>query len=295
MRRAFAAFVLGLAVLAVQAQSPPKAAAPSGETLYTIAINRPRGPGETYKLDTTLVAHTVGHMGLPGATGGQVGNAKLTMKGSLRVLRVNAIGEPVMFLLTVDKASLLNDKKDVPLDLDGAQIGATYPDGKPHFVRRDGKKLGPEASQLLAMMFPMPKGVSPDTYEGPGHPVKPGDSWPVNAGAIARLFKTPGKEAADASKISGTVSFKGIEEWEGLPCYHLAAKASFKNITMPHFLGSMSMNMEQDILQPTDTKINKMRQVTTIVNDVFGKFMSENGPVADIKTKSTVTVTTVVH
>ncbi len=295
MKRTFWVWIVLAAALAAWAQSPATGPQPQGVEPVTLTFNRPRHPGETYKLDVSLEAHSLEHMGIGQGSGGGSSDAVLTLNGSVRVLRVNAIGEPVMFLLSVDKASLVNDKKDVPLNLAGAQIGVTYPGGKPNFVRRDGKKMGREATMLIAQLFPMPRGINPDTYEGPGHPVKPGDSWPINTQAVAELFKKGGKGGVDPSKISGTVTFEGIETWEGVPCYHVVSTLTMKDLTMPHFLGSMRTDISQDLLLPADAKVRKSREANEIVSDVFGKIISEDGKKMDIKSKSRVKVVMTVH
>ncbi len=293
-RTLFSLIVLALALTA-WAQAPDTKPLPGADHAYTITFNRPHAAGETYKLAVSLEAHTIGHMGIgQGASGGAT-DATLNLKGSVRVLKVNAIGEPTMFLLTVDQASLNNGKKDVPLDLDGAQIGAAYPGNKPRFVRRDGKALGRKAEMLLAQMFPMPKGINPDTYEGPGHPVKPGDSWPIRSEAVAKIFQGEGEGGIDPSKISGTVTFKGVENWNGVPCLHVVSTVTLKNVTMPHFLGSMRTDLTQDLLLPADPKVKKSREENDIVSDVFGKIISEDGKKLDIKSKSRVKVVTIVE
>ena len=295
MKRTFCVWIVLATALAVWAQSPASAPQTPGVKPVTLTFNRPHHPGESYKLDVSLEAHSLEHMGIGQGSGGGSSDAALTLSGSVRVLRVNAIGEPMMFLLSVDKASLVNDKKDVPLDMAGAEIGVSYPGGKPNFVRRDGKKLGREASMLLAQLFPTPRGIDPDTYEGPGHPVKPGESWPINTQAVAELFKKGGKGGVDPSKISGTVTFKGMETWEGVPCYHVVSTLTMKDLTMPHFLGSMRTDISQDLLLPADAKIRKSRETNVIVSDVFGKILSGDGKKMDIKSKSQVKVVMTVH
>ncbi len=295
MKRALAVFILALTALTVQAQTSPNTAAPGGEKAYTVTFNRPHAPGETYHLEISLSAHTIGHIGIGQASTGNSSDTLLTLKASVRVLKVDGIGEPIMFLLNVGKAVLKDGKDEIPLGLDGAQIGVTYPQGKPHFVRRDGKKLDRTAGMLLSEMFPKPKGINPDSYQGPGHPVKPGDSWPIDTQTVAKMFKKGEKGGVDPSKISGTVTFKGIEEWEGVPCLHLVAAMTLKEMTMPHFVGNMKTDMSQDTLLPVDPKISKSRQTNEIVNDVFGVMVSEDGKKMNIKGKSRVNIVKAVY
>lgn len=291
--------ILLLAILALaataRAQSSATKPAEGADRAYAITFYRPHTPAETYNLQVSLEAHTIGHFEVGQASSGNSNNAVMNLKATIRVLKVNGIGEPVMFLLTVDKALLKTGKDETPLGLDGAQIGVTYPGRTPHFVRRDGKKIGREAEMLLSRMFPKPKGVAPASYLGPGHAVRPGDSWAIKPEAVAKLFRQEGKGTIEPSKISGTVTFKGIEEWEGVPCLHLVSTLALKDITMPHFIGGMQIDMAQDMLLPTDPKIDKSRETDKIVSDVFGVMVSDDGKKMNIKGKSTVTVTKIVR
>jgi hypothetical protein len=293
---AFAA-VTAPALLAQQA--PPPAPAPaSSPGSYKVVLHRPFAKGDTYKLAVEISVHSEGSMGLDGA-GSQGGVEKGTgsLSGGVRVMDVNAIGEPTMFMVHVDKAESKTGDKPDPIKLAGTDLGVSFPSGKPRFVRRDNQPLNQDEETLLSLIFSPPNGVSADEILGPGKEVRPGDSWPVNREALAKVFsgeeKDP-KKALDPSRLDGTVTFVGVEDWDGIPCLRLKTKVVIKNPEMPNFVGEASMEFRQEVLVPRDPALKLSKDTSEQYSDVRGKLLSGDGKKLDIKGKNQVIIQTAI-
>lgn len=287
-----------LAATALLAQGAPAPAPPASEGAQKIVFHRPFAKGETYKLAAEISVHSEGSMGLDGA-GSQGGVEKGTgsLSGSVRVMDVNAIGEPTMFMVHVEKAESTTGDKPDPVKLAGTDLGVSFPSGKARFVRRDNQPINQDEETLLSMIFSPPNGVSADEILGPGKDVKPGDSWPVNREALAKVFsgeeKDP-KKALDPSRLEGTVTFVGVEDWDGTPCLRLKTTVTIKNPEMPNFVGEASMEFRQEVLVPKDPALKQSKDTSEQYSDVRGKLLSGDGKKLDIKGKNKVIIQTVI-
>jgi hypothetical protein len=298
MKRLTVFALAALAATALLAQGAPAPAPPTSEVAQKIVFHRPFAKGDTYKLAVEISVHSEGSMGLDGA-GSQGGVEKGTgsLSGNVRVMDVNAIGEPTMFMVHVDKAESKTGDKPDPIKLAGTDLGVSFPSGKPRFVRRDNQPINQDEETLLSMIFSPPNGVSADEILGPGKDVMPGDSWPVNREVLAKVFsgsETDPKKALDPSRLDGTVTFVGVEDWDGIPCLRLKTHVTIKNPEMPNFVGEASMEFRQEVLVPRDPALKQSKDTSEQYSDVRGKLLSGDGKKLDIKGKNQVLIQTVI-
>ena len=295
-----AAFAV-LSVTAIFAQgAPAPAPAPTPAVgAYKVVFHRPFAKGDTYKLAVEGSMRSEGSMGLDGGgSQGGVEEGTGSLSGSVRVMDVNAIGEPTLFMIHVDKAESKTGDKPDPIKLAGTDLGVSFPSGKARFVRRDNQPLNQDEETLLSLIFSPPNGVSADEILGPGKEVKPGDSWPANREALAKAINGENKDpqkAIDPSRLEGTVTFVGVEDWGGTPCLRLKAKIAIKNPEMPNFVGEASMEFRQDILVPQDPALKKSKDTSEQYSEVRGKLLSGDGKKLDIRGKNLVTIQMVIQ
>lgn len=281
------AALCALTSVLVFAQSAAPATPASGT--YKVVLNRPSAKGDTYKLSVQLKDHEEGSQGIQ--------DEVATLAGTVRVMDVNAIGEPSVLMIHVDKAETGSKDKMKNLKLLGADIGISFPSDTPRFIRRDGQTIPEEELGLLSMVFRAPKGTPADDYLGPGKEVSPGDTWSMNKDILAKVLYgkvSDPKNSPDLSKQEATVTFVGAENWEGVPCYRLNCKIVLKNPD-PHFVGDFYTEISQSLLLPTDKSINKSRKSWEMLTDVRGYEVSPTGEKTEMKGKSRMSIETTIQ
>lgn len=258
----------------------------------TLVLHRPVSRGQSYGLDLRLEGHSKGTMGIGESTSGQSQSFRLDLSGQVKAVSVNPQGEPTLLVLSVAKAQLSLDGKDHPLDLNGVDLGVSFPSGKVHFTRKDGKALAKEAEGLLSQAFSPPDGLQRDEAFGPGRAVKPGESWTLKPEILAQVLASgaQGESKPGPSNLEGTMTYVGPEPWEGMPCSHLRTALVVKDLKVPNFVGSIRMEVTEDLWLPEESSSIRSHRVTTVANDLWGKFLSGDGKALDIKSKDTLTL-----
>jgi len=270
-----------------QGATPPPAAAPSA---YHVALNRPFAKGDSYKLSVEVKDHEDTNQGVQDET------AVLT--GTVRVMDVNPIGEPSVLMIHVDKAETGSKEKMQKMKLEGADVGISFPAGSPRYLRRDGQPIPEEETGLLAMVFRAPRDISPDEYLGPGKDVKPGDTWSMKKDLLAKVLYGKAldpKSAPDLTKQEASVTFVGVETWDGIPCYRLRCKIALKNPENPHFIGDFLTEINQDLVLPVDKASTKSKKTWEMVTDVRGYQITQDGQKIEMRGKSKMNIDTIVQ
>lgn len=288
MKRMAWSLLFWLMGVAAWAQSP----APSPGEAKALVLHRPYSRGQTYEIALRLEGQSKGTMGIGESTSGQSQNFRLDLSGTVKVVSVNGLGEPTLLVLSVAKGHLLLDGEEKVLDLDGAELGISFPNGKVRFTRKDGKPLAKEAEGLLSQSFVPPKGVHPDEVLGPGRPVKPGESWTLKPELLARLLASgaEGNLAPGPSNFEGTMTYLGPETWNGIPCSHVRASMVMKDLKIPKFVGTIRTDITEDLWLPEDASSIRFHRAITLVNDMWGKFLSGDGKALDVRSKDTLTL-----
>lgn len=284
-----AAAALAAAAFVVHGQE----AAPlsQGGEAREIVLHRPFSRGEAYALVFDLQGSGRGTLGIGEAASGSGHKVSFRLEGKARVLSVNDHGEPTLLLFQVDRARLTREEKESPLDLDGAELGVSFPGGKPHFVRRDGKEVPKEVLGFLYQAFPPPKEWDEDALLGPGRKVAPGESWSLSPEALERLlFPKEREEKTPAARLEGTAAFVGEETWEDQPGLVLRTKVKVGDPRLPQFVGTLTVEVSADLWIAADRTSHRSRRTTTTVTDLWGKILSGDGKAVDVKSKDTITV-----
>ena len=275
--------------------------APEAAT-YAIQFNRPQAKGSSYRLAMEMKVHSEGSMGIGEGSQGGSQEMAAALAGTVRVIDVNAVGDPTMMIFHVDKADLTQDKKATALKITGADLGISLFQGQFRFVRRDGQAIPKEEIELLSQVFQAPTGVNPDDYLGAGRAVRPGEKWKINSAVMAKALsrRGQGEEGAkekglDPANLDGTVTFVGLEPWGDTPCFHLRTAVTIKNPAIPHFIGEGSTQIVSDQLLPRDAASAKSKESTQIESRLRGKFISDDGKKLDVTNHSTVTVETTIE
>lgn len=284
----WAVLALAALTLGVRGQEAPPS---QGGGAREIVLNRPFARGETYDLVFDLQGSGRGSLGIGESTSGSSHQVAFRLEGKARVLSVSERGEPTLLFFQVANARLRQDDKEAALDLDGAELGVSYPGGKPRFVRRDGKELPKEVLGLLPQAFPAPDERDEDALLGPGRPVAPGESWSLSPEALTRmLFPKGQEEMARSARLEGTATFVGEEVRDGLPGLVIRTHVKAGDLRIPKFVGTFSAELSDDLWIAADRASHRSRRTTTTVTDLWGKILSGDGKSLDVKSKDTLTV-----
>lgn len=274
-----------VAQAALGQEAPPQGGA------REIVLNRPFSRGEAYDLVFDLQGSGKGSFGIGEATSGSSHKVSFRLEGRAKVLSVSERGEPTLLLFQVGTARLVQEDKEKALDLDGAELGLSFPGGKPRFVRRDGKELPKEVLGLLPQVFPAPKEWDEDALLGPGRPVAPGESWSLSPESLGRmLFTQEQEEMARSARMEGTATFVGEETRDGLPGLLVRTKVKVTDLRIPKFVGTFAVEVTDDLWIAADRASHRSRRTTTTVTDLWGKILSGDGKSLDVKNKDTLTV-----
>lgn len=284
----FLAAAVAVALAANAQEAPP---APQGGGVREIVLHRPFARGEAFEMVFDLQGSGKGTFGIGEATSGSSHKVSFHLQGKARVLSVTDRGEPSLLLFQVDTARLRQEDKETSLDLDGAELGISFPGGKPRFVRRDGKELPKELVGLLAQAFPAPDALDEDALLGPGRPVAPGESWSLSPERLAQaIFPKDQEEMAKSARLEGTATYTGEEAWEGQPGLVLRTRVKASELKIPKFVGTFGVEVSEDLWIAADRASHRSRRTGTTVTDLWGKILSGDGKSLDVKNKETLTV-----
>lgn len=271
------------------APQEPQASA-SGQAV-TLSLNRPAKRGDAYSLTVTSDIRQEGRLSADGINemgGGQ--SLAFTFAGRVRVMDVTAAGEPSVMVVKVEKATLSSKEgKSEPMKVEGAEVGVSFPQGKAHFVRRDGQAVSREESSILGQIFQPPTGIDADKLLNPGRPVMPGESWPLDKGTLMAEFKAglPETFTLTADAIEGKAAFLGIEPWNGVPCQKVSADFSLKTGDVGRFIGEGLTKIHQEMWVPLDPGLKGSRLVNRVNASMRGKLRTEENRLIDIKSQNT--------
>lgn len=292
-------FSLGL-LLAVSAagQAEPTVAVQAGQAAGTAAeavtldLKRPWARGDAYSLSLEQTLHSEG-----GAGQGvefwapQTQDQQIAFNAGVRVVDVNSAGEGTALLVRVEKAVLKERGTPRTLTLEGAEIGVSFVQGKPQFSRRDAKPLTADEAHLLRQVFRPLAGVSEADYLSPPGPVKPGDSWPIQPETLAKALlsqSTGGPQPAPAIS-DATVTFAGLESWDGLPCARLTVRWTSRTGDRDRFVGTTVGQTQEEVLLPVAATSKASRRTLDFTGRVNGRVRNAENQLMEVKSVTTLT------
>ena len=274
------------------ATAPQQAEASAPAQAVTLSLSRPAKRGDAYTLAMDTAIHQEGRMSADGIN--EMGGAQdlsFAFSAKIRVLDVTPAGEPAVMVVKVESAKLtLKEGKTDPMKVEGAELGVSFPQGKPHFIRRDGQEISKEEAMILGQIFHPPTGIDEDKLMGPGRPVKPGESWPLDKGMLMAEFKAgiPESVTLTADAVEGRATFLGIEPWNGAPCQKVAADYTLKTGDIGRFIGEGLTKIHQEMWVPVDPAVKTSRIANQVTSSMRGKVRTEDNRLIDIKSQNTV-------
>jgi hypothetical protein len=213
---------------AANAPANAPAPAPSGQA-YAIKFTRPVKVGDRYRyVSDASVVNT-----LTGNVSGRERSFKPTavtihLQAVERVLAVNTRGEPTKAEYTIESCvSHGANNKDHVLLKPWRVLTVESAPWKSRLTLDEGNISLAEDILLRAVVsLPNLKGVTADDCFAPAKPQRIGDTWPVNAEALAKLASENGL-IVNKQQVSGTVKLKGIQLVDGVPHLLVQGKAVF--------------------------------------------------------------------
>ena len=161
----------------------------------------------------------------------------MELDGTSETLAVDAQGEETKFAVTIDRCVKIDSQTNATTELipkDGVLI-AENENGETKLSLKDAGKLSDDAAAALRVGISVhtPGEPNDDGIFGAGGKRKsPDDTWPVNTKALAKVF-SKSQASADEKDISGTVKLVAAAVKDGVPCLHIEAEFTVKNLKVP--------------------------------------------------------------
>ena len=193
---------------------------------YTLVFNRKAEAGQRFGYEGKALIEEDNNVTLDGAPARNTRkSATCTLAGEMEIVAVHPSGEPKELLLKVTRSETTEDGQPASLFKAGDKIHLTRGDDHMSAEVQD-QAATPLQTKLLDTLNLVSSSHPPqdDAIFGPGHPVKAGEEWPVNA-AVAAADTQIRKLAEFAEKdIKGTVRCAGPVQHGGTPCVKTIAE-----------------------------------------------------------------------
>ena len=186
------------------------------------------------------------------------------------ILAVSAQGNAQRAALTVRRLTKESGGVTVELAKPGVVVEARLA-GHERVFELQGARLAPDLQQALAAAVALRADDEPndDDLFGASHPVRVGESWPVNTALFARTGAL--SAAFDPKDVSGTVTLAALKPVGGVPCLEVrwqldARHGAFKPGSLPAGLtGAMtSTSISGSAVLPVDVKLPPVSRETAI-------------------------------
>ena len=194
--------------------TPPAPDAPA----YTVRLTRPARVGEKFN----FVADASFVQSLSGVVSGRAKSLRPTsgwlhLEAVERVLEVSARGEPSKSTYTLTRCTLREGNAETEFLPPEAVLTVTAGRWKSR-VEIDGRPITMREETILraAVSLPNTKDISLDDAFGTAKARRVGESWPVNAEALARYVSRQGV-TVKKDDVSGTVKLKSVQDVGGVP------------------------------------------------------------------------------
>ncbi|MCH2379392.1 MAG: hypothetical protein MK236_08225 [Pedosphaera sp.] len=208
---------------------------------YTIQLHRPAKVGDQFRVEMTgsesnTMTRKVGDME---DTEEKKWSAKL--KGIVTVLKVNTVGSVVQMKLKVDSFTITEGKFTEEALEKGAVIKGEEKDDKNQFELWDeNSKLGVPlqdgiAVDALKLLFSLDDAEDKETDDdvfGTKDKKKVGDSWKINAKALAKSAKND-KVEIDPENVTGKMTLAGTVKAGGHKCLEMKGQFTVKGLKPP--------------------------------------------------------------
>ncbi|MCH8922812.1 MAG: hypothetical protein IIA67_06650, partial [Planctomycetes bacterium] len=197
---------------------------------FTIRLTRPSISGQRYQ----LVAQAVRTRHVVTKKDGEVVRDQKSQKtveldAEVTVMRLNATGRVSQKLLVIERCVQTEGESRRELLDKGDVLIVSNLDGKPTF-RLKGSVLTPSATKALELIFgSKSRKVDDDELFGSRQRRKVGDSWPVNAEAVARSLKGEGIDVK-SEQVSGQMQLARRLKYADVDSLHIAGRMKLANV-----------------------------------------------------------------
>jgi hypothetical protein len=158
---------------------------------------------------------------------------EIDLTAQFEELAVDKDGRPTEQKLTIRSCQCTKDGESTPLFKAGDEIKTK--EGRPKQFFVNGEAAKGLAAKALTELFPPidPDSETDDRLFGPGHKVKMGESWPINAELVlANLSKKMGV-AISKDALTGSVKLESANAKNGVPCLQLAGNIHINATGLP--------------------------------------------------------------
>jgi hypothetical protein len=241
-----------LASLVLVAALCAPAAVRADETAYPIKLIRPSKVGQKIKLEGDASQDM--KITVDAGNGAQPAQAKtqsVAFVGQGEILEVAKDGRTTKMSYTFTTLKTTTPQGSAePLPKDAVVI-AELKNGKTEFSLKSGI-LSPAAQEVLPMVVALDGGSRDDEIFGADKARKVGESWDINAAAMADDLKAKELEV-DATKLSGKTTLVGVKNAGDVKCLELKAAVQGTGVQLPMGQLPPGMVVEKSQLQGTMT------------------------------------------
>jgi len=270
------------------------ALSPAAAKDYEIRFSRPSKVGDTYRLSANSRKKETAIVSKDGNVLQKKSEDKqATLQAVVEILKVNKTGNALKKSVTIEK--FVDGQSNALLEK-GQTVTAQTIENKTVF-RIDGKPLPEKARAALAdIVKTKTSSVNDDMVFGTKTRRQVGDSWKINTKAAAKDLKEMQVKPKD---LSGTVTFKAVEQHKGQECLRLSGVMTVKSLPQVGPLKKLLdqgfeirdpvMTMKFGGLFPTDLK--RQRPADSFDMTVKARFVGVKGAVAGVEIQTNVHVT----
>ena len=197
---------------------------------YQIKLHRPMKLGDKFELS---IVSTVKETTTTKSDGKQLDKEeaayKVELTGELEVLGVDAKGRPLKLALTVSRGIVTEGDDIVPFLARNEVLTAETSEGETQYSI-DGEDLQQEYAEILRTILPTihPEDLDEDQLYGSSKPRKTGETWSVDADAVAKQIRRELSELKQV-EVTGQVKLAGLETYEGRECLLLVGEQKLSN------------------------------------------------------------------
>jgi hypothetical protein len=226
-----AGFAAGILITGANSVGAPlvagATAAPADGPAYVVKLTRPATVGDRCRFvaDGTVVRSLVANISGRQRTL-RPSNMSIHFEAVEEVLAVNPTGQPTRVTYTIEKCLAVDGNNRQVLLEPGRVLTVDAGRWKSRLQLDQGTLTLIEEVALRALVsLPNLKDMNEDDCFGIARPVRVGESWPVNAEAVARLESTEGAKVSKQD-VSGTVKLKAVQTVDGAPHLLIQGKVS---------------------------------------------------------------------
>jgi hypothetical protein len=190
----------------------------AAEPAVEIPMDQPLPAGARFAFTGELIFRKQVVQQTPQGPQAKVQNAALNLNGAVTVVGVNAGGCPAEFRVEVQKGQWRENNGPATAIKPGT-IVRVWRDTLKQRMSVNAVEQESTLSDLLGKLFCVQHATDlrPWAYVSPGHPVRPGDQWPLRGELFVKGIAKYGIEGALPAQVKGDVQFTSLGNLGGQP------------------------------------------------------------------------------